>query len=148
MEGQHAVFAYFFRRGLHQPAGTSVRPRHNCLRLWGDYSSLGLSALELLALEIFQKLPVLLPEWFRYLPVGCPIGPSGAHSSFMTAVSWQPPGERVGEVTGECCPGSLDQHSPFCSLTFIPVCVHSQAGWPVVTSPDPAIPAPPGIEWT
>lgn len=61
MEGQHAVFAYFFRRGLHQPAGTSVRPRHNCLRLWGDYSSLGLSALELLALEIFQKLPVLLP---------------------------------------------------------------------------------------
>lgn len=68
MAGQHAVFAYFFRRGLYQPAGTSVRPRHNCLRLGlkkkkdsGDYSSLGLSALELLALEIFQKLPVLLP---------------------------------------------------------------------------------------
>lgn len=61
MEGQHAIFAYFFRWGLYQPAGTSARPRHNCSRLWGDYSRLGLSALELLALEIFQKLPVLLP---------------------------------------------------------------------------------------
>lgn len=61
MEGQHAVFAYFLRMGLYQPAGTSARPRQNCLRLWGDYSRLGLSALELLALEIFQKLPVLLP---------------------------------------------------------------------------------------
>ncbi|XDB61219.1 hypothetical protein AB1E18_014578 [Capra hircus] len=53
----------------------------------------------------------------------------------------QPPGERVGEVTEEFSPGSLDQHSPFRSLTFIPVSVHSQAAAGAAAAPAPGHPS-------
>ena len=54
-------FCLFLQKGPPPTSRNFCKAQAQLFKTLGDYSSLGLSALELLALEILQKLPVLLP---------------------------------------------------------------------------------------